>query len=416
LLNFENILGVDKMGKKRKRDLQTLAIHGSKKEDNSLGSHASPIFQTSTFVFKDMREVEQVLSGKKKGYFYSRIKNPNQEKLEGVLSDLEGVESALCFVSGMAAISSVIRTFVAAGDHVVCGNVLYGCTDELFTNILPKFNIEFSFVDTKDQNNIKKAIKKNTKLIFLETPANPTLDLTDIEAVANVAKDRNKLFIVDNTFATPYNQKPLGLGADLVIHSLTKYLNGHGDVVGGAVAGEKSLIEILEKDATRSGECVLPPLECFLVERGIKTFPLRMRIHNYNALRLAKFLERHPKVSGVLYPGLPSHPQYKLARKQMITPTGFPGFGGMLSFELKGEKRAKKFINYLISHSFVKLGVSLGCVDTLIEVPALMTHAKIPREERIKKGITDGLVRVSVGIEGYQDIEDAFAEALKKAA
>ncbi len=401
---------------KKKIDFQTLAIHGSKKEDNPLGSHTFPIFQTSTFVFKDLQEAIDIFSGKKEGFAYTRIGSPNQQRLEGLIADLEGAESALCFVSGMAAISSVIRTFVAAGDHVVCGNVLYGCTDELFANILPKFNIEFSFVDTKDPNNIKKAIKKNTKLIFLETPANPTLDLTDIEVAANVAKDRNKLLIVDNTFATPYNQRPLSLGADLVIHSLTKYLNGHGDVIGGAVVGSRSLIKILENDTTRSGECILPPLECFLTQRGIRTFPMRMRIHNYNALRLAKFLERHPKVSKVLYPGLPSHHQYKLARHQMIIPSGYPGFGGILSFELKNEKKMGGFIDYLISHSFAELAVSLGSVDTLIQVPALMTHAKIKKEERLQKGITDALIRVSVGIEDYQDIEDAFAEALGKAA
>lgn len=401
---------------KKEMSFQTLAIHGSKREKHPWNAHVSPICQTSTFVFDDVREVEDVLSGKKKGYFYSRIKNPNQEELEGMIADLESAEAGLGFVSGMAAISSAIRTFVAAGDHVVCGNVLYGCTDELFANILPKFNIEFSFVDTKNPCDIKRAIKKNTKLIFIETPANPTLDLADIEAVANLAKDRYKLLIVDNTFATPYNQKPLNLGADLVVHSLTKYLNGHGDVVGGAVAGRKSLIEILEKDATRSGECILPPHECFLVRRGIKTFPMRMRAHNYNALRLANFLERHPKVSKVLYPGLPSHSQYKLARSQMITPSGYPGFGGVLSFELKNEKKLKKFINYLVSHSFIKLAVSLGSVDTLVQVPALMTHAKILRDERLQKGITDGLIRLSVGIEGYQDVEDVLIEALEKAA
>lgn len=404
------------MDKKRKMNFQTLAIHGSKKEKRPWNAHVSSICQTSTFVFDNVREVEDVLSGKKKGYFYSRIKNPNQEELEGLLADLEGAESALCFVSGMAAISSVIRTFVAAGDHVVCGNVLYGCTDELFANILPKFNIEFSFVDTRNLCDVKKAIKKNTKLIFLETPANPTLDLTDIASVAALARGKGILLLVDNTFATPYNQKPLALGADLVVHSLTKYLNGHGDVVGGAVAGKKSLIEILEKDTTRSGECILPPLECFLVQRGIKTFPIRMRAHNYNALRLAKFLERHPKVSKVLYPGLPSHHQYKLARHQMITPSGYPGFGGILSFELKNKKRLKKFINYLVSHSFIELAVSLGSVGTLVQVAALMTHAKIPQEERLQKGITDGLIRVSAGIEHYQDIEDPFAEALERAA
>lgn len=405
------------MDNKKKMNFQTLAIHGSKREEIPLDSHVFPIFQTSTFVFKNIKEVKDFFSGKKKHYFYSRIKNPNQERLEKLfIADLEGGERALCFVTGMAAISSTLRVLVGPGDHVICGQVLYGCTDELFAEILPKSNIEFSFVDTRDFRNIKKAIKKNTKLIFIETPANPTLDLTDIGAAASLAKERGIILVVDNTFATPYNQRPLALGADLVIHSLTKYINGHGDVVGGAVIGKKSLIKKIEQETTRSGECVLPPFECFLVERGIKTFPDRIRVHNYNASRISHFLEWHPKVSKVLYPGLPSHPQYKLARKQMITPSGFPGFGGMLSFELKNEKKLEKFIDYLISHSFVSLAVSLGCVDTLVQVPSLMTHTKISREERFKKGITDALIRVSVGIEDYQDIESAFNEALKKAA
>jgi len=402
------------MNNKKKMNFQTLAIHGSKKQKNPWNAHISPICQTSTFVFDNIQDVKDVLSGKKEGYFYSRIKNPNQKELENILADLEGAEAGLCFVSGMAAISSVLRTFVSAGEHVVCGQVLYGCTDETFAKILPRFNIEFSFVDTRDVDNVRRALRKNTKVIFIETPANPTLELTDIARVAKLAKKRGILLFVDNTFATPYNQRPLALGADLVIHSLTKYLNGHGDVIGGVVLGRKSLIEILENDTTRSGECILPPLECFLVQRGVKTFPMRMRGHNYNALRLAKFLEGHPGVSRVLYPGLPSHPQHKLALKQMITHSGFPGFGGMLSFELKEEKKMESFVDYLTNHTFIELAVSLGSVDTLVQVPALMTHGKISREERLKKGISDGLVRVSVGIEHYKDIENAFKEALEK--
>ncbi len=401
---------------KKEMNFQTLAIHGSKKEKNPWNAYTSPICQTSTFTFKNMKEVEDFMSGKKKTYLYTRIGNPNQEELERLLADLEGGEGAIAFISGMAAISSTIRTLVKSGDHVICGQVLYGCTDETFTQIWPKFDIEFSFVDTKNFQNIKKAVKNNTKLIFLETPANPTMDLADIEAVATLARERGLLLVVDNTFATPYNQRPLSLGADLVIHSLTKYLNGHGDIVGGAVIGKSDLIGRIRQDATRSGECILPPFECFFVIRGIKTLPNRMKFHNYNAFRLAKLLERHPKVSKVLDPGLPSHPQYKLALRQMRTPLGYPGFSGVLSFELKEEKKVEKFVNYLVSHSFVKLAVSLGCIDTLIEVPALMTHAKIFREERLKKGITDGLIRVSVGNEYYKDIEAAFEEALKKAA
>ena len=404
------------MKKEEKPHFQTLAIHGSKKEENPRGAQIAPIYQTSTFVFKNVQEVRDILSGKKKGYFYSRIKNPNQEELENLLADLEGAESALGFASGMAAISTVLRTFVSPTDHVICGQVLYGCTDELFNEVWPRFNIEFSFVDTRDIKNIKKAVRKNTKLIFIETPDNPTLSLTNIRATAGFARERRILFIADNTFATPHNQKPLNLGADLVIHSLTKYIDGHGDAVAGAVMGSENLIRKIEKEAVLSGECIIAPFNCFLIERGIKTLPMRMRTHNYNGFCLANFLERHPKVSKVFYPGLPSHPQYKLACKQMLTPLGFPGFGGMLSFELKDEQKLEGFIDYLISHSFVELAVSLGCAGTLVQIPYLMTHGKISEEEKLKKGITKGLIRVSVGIEHYKDIENAFREALDKAA
>jgi cystathionine beta-lyase/cystathionine gamma-synthase len=321
----------------------------------------------------------------------------------------------MVFSSGMATIDAVIQALVRSKEHIICTQTLYGCTDDLFSKKLPQFGIEFSFVDTRNLQNVKKAFKKNTKIVFLETPANPTLDLADIKAISEIAHKKNVLVIVDNSFASPFNQRPLEIGADFVIQSVTKYLSGHGDLIMGAVAGNKKLINAIADWRSIRG-AIPSPQDCFLAARGLKTFALRMEKHNSNALKLAGFLESHPAVARVFYPGIESHPQHGLAKTQMLTEKGEPGFGGMIVFELGGSiKSTERFLEYLAKKTFVALAVSLGYTETLIQHPASMTHALLLRKERLKKGITDNMLRISVGIEDYEDIENAFKKALDSA-
>ncbi|MBI2041863.1 MAG: aminotransferase class I/II-fold pyridoxal phosphate-dependent enzyme [Candidatus Nealsonbacteria bacterium] len=377
------------------------------------GAHTPPIFQTGTFSFKSLKEAIDVFKGKKIGFAYTRVGrgNPNFLMAEETIAGLESAQDALIFSSGMAAINTTVQNVAAGGGHIVCGRTLYGCSEVLFSKILPRLGLEFSFIDARYPENVMKAVKKNTKAIFLETPTNPTLELADIKAISDIAKERKILVIVDNSFASPYNQRPLELGADIVIHSATKYLNGHGDIISGVVCASKYFLR--EKDNSleewRTNQGPVPsPFDCWLLLRGLLTFGQRMETHNNNALKLARFLEQQSAVKKVIYPGLKSHPQHELAKKQM---TG--GFGGMISFELNGgRKETRKFLEKLIKNSFIGLAVSLGYAETLIECPAVMTHASIPRNERLQKNITDNLIRLSVGIEDYQDIEESFKEAL----
>lgn len=402
----------------KKWKMGTRAIYIGEEEFNPEGAHTFPIYQTGTFVFKSLKEAARAFREELPGFVYARIDNPNFRVVEEKIASLEKGEDALVFPSGMAAINLIIQYLAQAGGHVISTEVLYGCTDELFSNILPQLGISISLVDTRDPENIKKAIKENTKVIFLETPANPTLVLADIKAISEIAHQKGIFVVVDNSFATPYNQRPIELGADFVVHSITKYLNGHGDVIMGGVAGRKALIRE-RKESLFHWRGIIgstpSPHDCALVTRGLKTFALRMERHNSNALKLARFLENHPAVAKVYYPGLESFPQHELAKRQMLKASGEPGYGGMISFELKGGlKTTRRFFKHLIKESFITLAVSLGYIETLIQSPALMTHALVPKNTRLKKGITDSLIRLSVGIEDYEDIERAFGQALDK--
>lgn len=382
---------------------ETRAIHVGEEpnlKEGGSGDVVMPIHLSSTFARK---EVDKPTGG----YEYSRTGNPTRYALEKRLAVLENAKFALAFASGMAAETVIALTLLKSRDHVIAFDDLYGGTKRLFNTIFSQnFNVEFSYVDAKDVNNVKKAIKNNTKLIWLETPTNPLMKLCDIQAISEIAKKKNIIVVVDNTFMSPFFQKPLDLGADIVIHSTTKFLNGHSDSVGGAIMlSNEEIYNKLKFNQNATG-AILSPFDSFLVLRGIKTLAIRMEKHNENAIKIAEYLNSHPKVKKVNYPGLKNHPQYELAKKQMS------GFGGILSFEIKGGlKEAKTFLENL---KIFSLAESLGGVESLIEHPALMTHASIPKEEREKIGITDSLIRVSVGIENITDLIEDLDDAFKK--
>ncbi|MKV95228.1 methionine gamma-lyase [Salmonella enterica subsp. enterica] len=396
------------MGNTPKLGLDTLIVHGSQHPDPSTGALATPIFQTSTFVFDNAEQGAARFALEESGYIYTRLGNPTQAALEEKLALLEQGEAALATSSGMAAISTTLLTLCQQGDHIVSANELYGCTHALLSHSLPKFGIDVTFVDAVCTENISAAIRPETKVIYIETPANPTMSIVDIESVAKLAHQNNIVVIVDNTFMSPYCQQPLNLGADIVVHSVTKYINGHGDVIGGAIIGKKEFIDqarlVGVKDIT--GGCV-SPFNAWLTLRGIKTLGIRMERHCANAMKVAKFLEQHPAVSAVYYPGLTSHPQYKLGKRQMKLP------GAVISFEINGGVEAGRRVMNAVK--LCMLAVSLGDTETLIQHPASMTHSPIPQEERLKAGITDGLIRLSVGLEDPLDIINDLEQAITKA-
>lgn len=374
----------------------TDAIHVGQEPDPSTGSIVPPIYQTSTYVQEEL--------GKHKGYDYARTAHPNRRALERCLAKLEGGQTAYVFTSGMAAIDAVFR-LLRPGDHVIVSQAVYGGVFRLSTQLLVHFGQEFSFIDTSYLENILKAIKPNTKMIYVETPTNPTMIITDIAAVARIAAERKLTLVVDNTFLSPYLQQPLALGAHIVVHSMTKYLNGHSDAVGGAVILSRPEDAERIYFVQRSAGAGLAPMDCFLVARGIKTLAVRMMQHDANGMAIAKHLASHPKVKGVLYPGLPSHPQHEVAKRQQR------GFGAMLSFDLGGLEAARRLLNNV---KLCSLAESLGGVETLISLPALMTHASMPTDVRQQIGITDGLVRLSVGIEDAEDLIADLDQALAK--
>lgn len=383
-------------------------------------SHANAIFQTSTFVFEDSSHGADLFAGKRDGYIYTRLGNPTVKVLEAKINALEGCEyklqnpkatvSTIVFSSGMSAITSTLVALLKEGDKIICGDVVYGATESFCSNILSKFGIKTVEVDLSNIEKFEITMKSNkeAKAVFFETPMNPTLKIADIERISKIAKSYNPdcKVIIDNTFATPYLQKPLNLGADVVVHSTTKYICGHGTVVGGCVTTiDDELKTKIYKVITNMGGSP-SPFDSWLVNMGLKTLPLRMERHCDNALEIAKFLEKHPKVEKVYYPGLKDFPAHELAKKQMKK------FGGMISFEIKGGYEAgKKLMDNI---KLFTLAVSLGCVDSLIQHPASMTHASVPKEKKIKGGITDGLVRVSVGIENVEDLIRELDEGLKK--
>jgi len=376
----------------KKCGLGTTAIHAGTLK-NLYGTLAMPIYQTSTFIFDSAEQGGRRFALEEAGYIYTRLGNPTTTVLEDKIAALEEGEAAVATSSGMGAISSTLWTVLKAGDHIVTDKTLYGCTFALMCHGLTRFGIDVTFVDTSNLDEVKNAMKENTRVVYLETPANPNLKIVDIEALAKIAHTNpNTLVIVDNTFATPYMQKPLTLGADVVVHSVTKYINGHGDVIAGLVITNKALADQIRfvglKDMTGA---VLGPQDAYYIIRGMKTFEIRMERHCKNARKVVEFLNNHPKIERVYYPGLETHPGYEIAKKQM------KDFGAMISFELKGGFEAGKTL--LNSLKLCSLAVSLGDTETLIQHPASMTHSPYTKEEREAAGITDGLVRLSVGLE-----------------
>lgn len=387
------------MSKENTRGFSTIAIHEGQEPDPRTGDVIAPIHRTTTFAQK----TPGVLTGE---YDYSRSGNPNSTVLEKVLAGLEGGEHGLVFASGTGALTTLALTVLKPGDHVIVGDDVYGGTFRLFDKVLKSFDIEASYVDMTDPDNVRQAITSETKMIFLETPTNPLLKLIDLQAVINIAKEHDLVSCVDNTFASPYLQRPLDFGADIVLHSTTKYINGHSDVVGGAlVLRDGTYIEALRHHQNAVG-ATADPQATWLTLRGVKTLALRMEAHVKNGQALAEFLEEHDMVEDVIYPGLKSHPQYDLAQKQMKAP------GGMMSIRIKGgAAEAEEFLRHL---RYFTLAESLGGIESLIEIPAVMTHATLTSEARQALGITDNLVRISVGIEDLEDLKADLAQALQK--
>jgi len=382
------------MKKRNKLGFATRAIHAGQEPDPLTGAVTVPIYPTSTYVQQGI--------GEHKGYEYSRASNPTRTRLEQNLAALEGGVAARVFASGMAAINAVV-SMLKSGDHVVCGNDLYGGTPRLFNHVLADFGLGFSYVDTTRAENVERALRKNSRMVYVETPTNPLMRISDLRAIGRICRQKKVALVVDNTFMSPYFQRPLGLGADLVVHSTTKFLNGHSDGLGGVVVcakqehGEK--LAFLQKAAG----AILSPFECWLVLRGVKTLAARMAIHDRSGRIVADFLARHKKVKKVFYPGLADHPQHALAKRQMS------GFGAMITFDTGSLRNANKMLKKL---RVCSLGESLGGVETLISHPATMTHAGLGAKGRAAVGITDGMVRISVGIEDVDDILDDLDQAL----
>ncbi len=375
----------------------TRAIHAGQSPDPTTGAIMTPIYMTSTYV--------QESPGVHKGWEYSRTHNPTRKAYENCMASLENGKYGFAFASGCAATTTILH-MLKQGDHVIAGDDMYGGTFRLFDKVLKHSGIEFSYVDLTKPENFEKALKPNTKLVWLETPTNPTLKLVDIKKISHAATAKNILSVVDNTFMSPYFQRPLDLGADMVVHSATKYIGGHSDVVGGVVVTSRA--DLAEKLAFLSNSMggIQGPFDSFMCLRSLKTLPLRMRAHQENAMAVAKFLESHPKVEKVIYPGLASHPQHQLAKEQMH------GFGGMITFYVKGGMdSARKFLE---SVQVFALAESLGGVESLIEHPAIMTHASVPPENRKALGIDDSLIRLSVGIEDLTDLMNDLKNAFDK--
>jgi len=383
------------MKKTKELGFATRAIHAGQEPDPLTGAVTVPIYATSTYVQQGI--------GENKGYEYSRGSNPTRTRLEENLAALEGGVVSRVFGSGMAAIHGVV-SLLKSGDHVVCGNDLYGGTPRLFNQVMSGFGLEFSYVDTADAENVQRAIRKNTRMVYVETPTNPLMRLSDLAAISAICRRKKVVLVVDNTFMSPYFQQPIALGADLVVHSTTKFLNGHSDGLGGVVVCARpehaDRLAFLQKAVG----AILSPFECWLVLRGVKTLAARMEIHDRSGRIVADFLSKHTKVKAVFYPGLATHPQHSLAKRQMS------GFGAMITFETGSLKNANKMLKKL---RVCSLGESLGGVETLISHPATMTHAALGEKGRKAIGITDGLVRISVGIEDVDDILDDLDQALR---
>jgi len=383
----------------------TKLIHAGAFEDE-FGSATVPIYQTSTFKFKNAQHGADCFAGKSNGYIYTRIGNPTIRALEQNIAALENGYDGIATSSGMAAITSVYMALLGANSHIISTGAVYGPARGVLEQDFSRFNVEASFVNTADTKNILEAIKPNTKVLYIETPANPTMEITDIAACARIAKEHGLLLVVDNTFCSPYLQKPLEMGADVVLHSVTKFINGHADIVGGIiVAKDPEVYKRIRHSMVYMG-CNMDPTQAFMVLRGVKTLAIRIERAQENARKVAAFLQNHPKVDWIKYPGLSTHPQYELAKRQM------KGFGSMMSFGLKGGYEAgRKLMDQV---KLALLAVSLGGVETLIQHPASMTHAGVSKENKLESGITDDLVRFSVGIEDVEDIIADLDQALEK--
>jgi cystathionine gamma-lyase len=381
---------------KNSQGFGTKAIHAGQAPDPRTGAVMVPIYQTSTFA--------QSSPGRHTGYEYARTDNPTRTAYQHCVAALENGKHALAFSSGLATIDTLLHT-LKAGDHVICSDDVYGGTFRLFDKVLRRFGMDFTFMDLSDVSRVRAAIRPNTRMLWIESPTNPMLKIFDIAALATAAREKGVLSVVDNTFMSPYFQRPLELGADAVIHSVTKYMNGHSDVVGGVFITNSDSLHAEMKFLQNSIGAVPGPQDCFLVMRGLKTLHVRMRQHERNAIEIARFLSEHPRVSRVIYPGLSSHPQHELAKKQMH------GFGGMISFEVKGA--LSDATKVLEKTRLFTLAESLGGVESLIEHPAIMTHASVPAENRRLLGISDTLIRISVGIEEVSDLIDDLKTALE---
>lgn len=393
------------MDKADYKDFATKAVHSGQHFDESTGAHIAPMHLTSTYIFTP-EKMDRWLNNDREGiYFYTRMGNPTQTSFEEKLAALECMEAGLVTASGMSAIAMALMAAAGAGDHIISTKPVYGGTYNLFTRTLPRFGLEVSFVEDFTPTGLEKAVKKNTKVVFFETMHNPCLDVIDMDEVVGWAKGHELMTMVDNTFTTPYLFLPFEHGIDVSLHSTTKYINGHGDHLGGAMTGTKAFIQDVKGSVYQDiGPCP-SPLQCWLGLRGVRTLHLRMEAHCKNAMELAKWLEGNKHVAKVIYPGLPSHKDHALAKKYFTK-----GYGGMLAFEVRGGyKEARVFLDNV---RLAEYGVSLGNLDTLVQHPATMTHAKVPLEERMRTGVTDSLIRVSVGVEGIGDIIEDFDRAL----
>ncbi|WP_371377613.1 methionine gamma-lyase [Thalassotalea aquiviva] len=374
----------------------TKLIHAGKIQDKAYGALTSPLYQTSTFIFENAEQGAQRFAGVQPGYIYTRLGNPTTRELEQKVAALETMEDAAATATGMGAVSAALMANLSAGDHLIASKAVYGCTFSLIAHQLTRFGVEVSFVDMANQQHIEQAIKPNTKVIFLETPINPTLEVIDLTMVAKIAKQNQLISIVDNTFLTPMLQRPAEFGIDIVLHSATKYLNGHGDVVAGIVCANKPMIEHIKNTILKDVGATISPHDAWLISRGLKTLALRVQRHSESALKVAKFLEQHPLVQQVFYPGLASHNGFAFIGTQM------KAAGGVIGFELAANlEQSSEFINKM---ELIQIAVSLGDAESLIQHPASMTHSPYSQQERLAAGISDGLIRISVGLEHPKDI------------
>ncbi|MFK9091164.1 methionine gamma-lyase [Bacillus salipaludis] len=385
---------------------ETKVIHAGYQAEEHLGSLVPPLYQTSTFTFANAEQGENRFAGQEEGYIYSRLGNPTVKILEDRMAALENGEAALAFSSGMAAVSAVLMALTKTGDHILCSQGVYGCTFGLLELLKEKYGIGHDFSLMESVETIENAILPNTACIYIETPINPTMKLVDLEMAAKIANDRGIPVVVDNTFCSPYLQTPLTLGCDIVVHSATKYICGHGDVIAGLVIGKKEFIQQVSRTTQKDIGGIISPFDAWLLVRGMKTLPVRMDRHAENARRIFEFLKHHPKIEDVYYPGDPENNDYAIMKKQMKTA------GGLISFTIKGTKKtAQTFMNQL---QLIKIAVSLGDAETLIQHPATMTHAVVPEEEREKMGIGNTLLRLSVGLEAWEDITEDLEQAFQK--